>query len=160
MVFCSKCGTKLNGDSRFCNSCGAPVVDTASPRQPGSGEEGKVAPKPSSSSSSSSAPAPPPKKGKKGQEAPVPFPSPAVDGQFVPILDDLKRLYKSKILPLEQAFKFDEFHSPCLTDTDFDAKPMVLLIGQYSTGKTTFIKYLLERDFPGAHIGPEPTTGK
>jgi len=35
---------------------------------------------------------------------------------------------------------------------------MVLLIGQYSTGKTTFIRYLLEEDFPGIRIGPEPTT--
>jgi EH domain-containing protein 1 len=38
-----------------------------------------------------------------------------------------------------------------------DAKPMVLLLGQYSTGKTTFINYLLEGSYPGAHIGPEPT---
>jgi len=37
---------------------------------------------------------------------------------------------------------------------------MVLLIGQYSTGKTTFIRYMLERDFPGSHIGPEPTTDR
>merc|ERR1712096_290090 len=37
---------------------------------------------------------------------------------------------------------------------------MVLCIGQYSTGKTTFIKYLLERDFPGLRIGPEPTTDR
>ena len=29
---------------------------------------------------------------------------------------------------------------------------------KYSTGKTTFIKYLLESDFPGMRIGPEPTT--
>ena len=35
---------------------------------------------------------------------------------------------------------------------------MVLLVGQYSTGKTSFIRYLLERDFPGIRIGPEPTT--
>jgi EH domain-containing protein 1 len=35
---------------------------------------------------------------------------------------------------------------------------MVLLVGQYSTGKTTFIRYLLESDFPGIRIGPEPTT--
>ncbi|KAG7258064.1 hypothetical protein CRUP_014819 [Coryphaenoides rupestris] len=35
---------------------------------------------------------------------------------------------------------------------------MVLLVGQYSTGKTTFIRYLLEQDFPGMRIGPEPTT--
>ena len=26
---------------------------------------------------------------------------------------------------------------------------MILLVGQYSTGKTTFIRYLLEKDFPG-----------
>ena len=36
----------------------------------------------------------------------------------------------------------------------------MLLLGQYSTGKTTFIKHLLGRDYPGIHIGPEPTTGK
>ena len=77
-----------------------------------------------------------------------------------------------------------------LEDPDFDGKPLVMLIGQYSTGKTTFIRwflfvdtpaddmclalvcvwpsiasghnfgtrYLLEKDFPGMRIGPEPTT--
>ena len=45
-----------------------------------------------------------------------------------------------------------------LDEADFDAKPMILLVGQYSTGKTTFIKYLLEQEFPGMRIGPEPTT--
>ena len=47
-----------------------------------------------------------------------------------------------------------------MNDGDFDAKPMVLLIGQYSVGKTSFIRYLLGRDFPGQHIGPEPTTDR
>jgi len=37
---------------------------------------------------------------------------------------------------------------------------MVLLMGQYSTGKTTFIRFLLHEDFPGMAIGPEPTTDK
>jgi len=37
---------------------------------------------------------------------------------------------------------------------------MVLLMGQYSTGKSTFIRHLLERDYPGLRIGPEPTTDK
>jgi len=31
---------------------------------------------------------------------------------------------------------------------------MVLLLGQYSTGKTTFITYLLEREFPGMPMPP------
>ena len=51
-----------------------------------------------------------------------------------------------------------EFFYPLLTDADFDAKPLVLLVGSYSTGKTSFIRYLLDQDFPGMHIGPEPTT--
>lgn len=63
-------------------------------------------------------------------------------------------------MPLEQFYQFHDFHSPLLDDPDFDAKPMILLVGQYSTGKTTFIKYLLEREFPGIRIGPEPTTDR
>jgi GTPase SAR1 family protein len=69
-------------------------------------------------------------------------------------------MYLTKVLPCETMFKFPDFHSPSITQTDFDAKPMVLLMGQYSTGKTSFIRFLLERDFPGANIGPEPTTDR
>ncbi|ESO10905.1 hypothetical protein HELRODRAFT_109211 [Helobdella robusta] len=76
------------------------------------------------------------------------------------VADGLKKIYRQKLLPLEEFYKFHDFHSPPLEDADFDAKPMVLLIGQYSTGKTTFIKYLLEMEFPGLRIGPEPTTDR
>ncbi|XP_021693445.1 EH domain-containing protein 3 isoform X1 [Aedes aegypti] len=76
------------------------------------------------------------------------------------VLGELKKIYKSKLLPLEEHYSFHDFHSPKLEDPDFDAKPMILLVGQYSTGKTTFIRYLLERDFPGIRIGPEPTTDR
>jgi EH domain-containing protein 1 len=64
------------------------------------------------------------------------------------------------VKPLEEAFKFGSFFSPVLNDADFDGKPQVLLLGQYSTGKTTFIKHLIGRDYPGCHIGPEPTTDR
>ncbi|XP_043543190.1 EH domain-containing protein 3 [Chiloscyllium punctatum] len=77
---------------------------------------------------------------------------------FQTVTDGLKKLYKSKLLPLEEHYRFHEFHSPALDNADFDNKPMLLLVGQYSTGKTTFIRYLLEQDFPGMRIGPEPTT--
>ncbi|KAK5639029.1 hypothetical protein RI129_011521 [Pyrocoelia pectoralis] len=76
------------------------------------------------------------------------------------VVQGLKNIYKNKLLPLELHHQFHDFHSPQLEDSDFDAKPMILLVGQYSTGKTTFIKYLLERDFPGIRIGPEPTTDR
>lgn len=66
----------------------------------------------------------------------------------------------SKIRPLEDGYKFGHFFSPLLSAGDFEAKPSVLLLGQYSTGKSTFIKFLLGRDYPGIHIGPEPTTDR
>ena len=76
------------------------------------------------------------------------------------VIEGVKDMYRKKLLPLEKQCLFGEFHSPYLNAGDFDAKPMVLLVGQYSTGKTTFIRYLLERDFPGVRIGPEPTTDR
>eukprot|EP01025_Chloroclados_australasicus_P062326 TRINITY_DN8187_c0_g1_i3.p1 TRINITY_DN8187_c0_g1~~TRINITY_DN8187_c0_g1_i3.p1 ORF type:complete len:605 (-),score=71.17 TRINITY_DN8187_c0_g1_i3:298-1968(-) len=76
------------------------------------------------------------------------------------ITDGLKQLYMSRIKPLEEAYKFGNFYSPYLEPSDFDAKPQVLLLGQYSTGKTTFVKYLLGKEYPGMHIGPEPTTDR
>ena len=99
------------------------------------------------------------------------------------IVETLKVTYKQKIRPIEEAYAFGElaaavalcgivysnsrvpdnadlFFSPFLEDTDFEAKPMILLLGQYSVGKTTFIRHLLGRDFPGMRIGPEPTTDR
>lgn len=76
------------------------------------------------------------------------------------IIDGLKKLYVQKLKPLEATYRFNDFVSPLLTNSDFDAKPMVMLLGQYSTGKTTFIKHLLKTSYPGAHIGPEPTTDR
>mmetsp|Transcript_57308 Transcript_57308/g.161872 ORF Transcript_57308/g.161872 Transcript_57308/m.161872 type:complete len:560 (+) Transcript_57308:39-1718(+) len=79
---------------------------------------------------------------------------------FYNVTDGLQQLYQDKLLPFEKASRFHEFYSPELADADFASKPMVLLIGQYSTGKSTFIRHLLGRDYPGLRIGPEPTTEK
>ena len=68
---------------------------------------------------------------------------------FSSVLEGLQRSYYRKLKPLEEHTFFGEFHSPALTYGDFMAKPMVLLIGQYSTGKTSFIKYLLEQVLKG-----------
>lgn len=76
-------------------------------------------------------------------------------------MNTLKRIYKAKIRPLEQLYRFADFYGTELTDGDFDAKPLVLLVGQYSVGKTSFIQHLLGgREFVGARIGPEPTTDR
>ena len=79
------------------------------------------------------------------------------------IVAAIKDLYKGKVLPIEQKY---HLHSLCLPtqgaiqDAEFHARPMVLLLGQYSTGKTSFIRHFLGTDFPGMHIGPEPTSDK
>lgn len=73
----------------------------------------------------------------------------------------LKTIYRKAVLPVEKRYKYDYFYeSPFMSDAEFDSKPQVMLIGQYSVGKTSFIRYLLGRDFPGQRIGPEPTTDR
>ena len=76
------------------------------------------------------------------------------------VVAGVKQVYLDKVRHLEEQYLTHVFHQPLLNDRDWDAKPMVLLVGQYSTGKTSFIKYLLDCDFPGMHLGPEPTTDK
>ena len=80
------------------------------------------------------------------------------DDPTMTILENLADIYRDKIHPLEEQHSFPQFHAPLMNRIDFFAKPMVLLVGQYSVGKTSFIKYLVGRDFPGISIGPEPTT--
>jgi hypothetical protein len=132
MGFCQSCGCKLGEGARFCPSCGTPYQgETNSAQSTASSPEGKV-----NSNNSTSVPSSSPLASMTGPK----------QSELSPILDELKRYYRTKILPVEQAFKFEDFHSPSLTDTDFESKPMVLLIGQYSTGKcwakdTKFIMY-------------------
>ncbi|KAI8925182.1 P-loop containing nucleoside triphosphate hydrolase protein [Entophlyctis helioformis] len=86
----------------------------------------------------------------------APTATPAVN-----IIPELTNVYMNKIKPLEDLYSFPSFlNSQSLSAADVGAKPMILLMGQYSVGKTTFIKHLLGREYPGAHIGPEPTTDR
>ena len=72
----------------------------------------------------------------------------------------LPSLSGCQILPLEVASRYKDFHSAPISDAEFDAKPMVLIIGPYSVGKTSFIRSLVGKDFPGQRVGPEPTTDR
>ena len=76
------------------------------------------------------------------------------------VIRELKELYKEKLLPIERSCQFNKFHHPEIYDAELMAKPTVLLVGQYSTGKTTFIRHLIGMDYPEIHIGPEPTTDR
>jgi hypothetical protein len=61
------------------------------------------------------------------------------------IFEGLKNLYRRKILPLEVATKYSHFGSPPLGPSDFESKPMVVIVGQYSVGKTSFIRSLVKK---------------
>lgn len=74
------------------------------------------------------------------------------------VTQGLAELYADRIRNLEETYCFPKFHTALLNPVDFNAKPIVLLMGQYSVGKTSFIKWMIERNFPGMRIGPEPTT--
>jgi GTPase SAR1 family protein len=74
------------------------------------------------------------------------------------ILEGVMRAYRERLRPLESKSLF-HLLNPLLTDAEFSATPSVLLVGQYSVGKTTFIRNLVGKDF-GQRIGPEPTTDR
>lgn len=69
---------------------------------------------------------------------------------------DLRQLYSFKLSPLETKISFNDlFLQTKLNDSYFDSKPIILLVGQYSVGKTSFIRYLLKSDYPGIQFGTE-----
>ncbi len=86
--------------------------------------------------------------------------TPIRDSTSARVINGLKFLYHSKLSTIEDKYFFPSFHYAPISDSEIEAKPQVLLIGQYSTGKTTFVEHLLQRPYPNSHIGPEPTTDK
>lgn len=69
-------------------------------------------------------------------------------------------VYQRLILPLEKKCGFEQFHSMPTIKADFIATPMIVFVGQYSAGKTSLIRRLLEQDYPEIRIAPEPSTDK
>lgn len=49
------------------------------------------------------------------------------------VLKNLKLIYAQKMLEVEQRFLFSEFHGSQLRKSDFEAKPMVMLLGKLNT---------------------------
>lgn len=75
------------------------------------------------------------------------------------LLGKLHKAYEKSLLPLERETLFNILGDPPYSEADIQAKPMLLMMGQYSTGKTTFIRALLEgREYPGMHIAAEMST--
>ncbi|KRY14329.1 EH domain-containing protein 1 [Trichinella patagoniensis] len=69
----------------------------------------------------------------------------------------LNEYYKEKILPVEMCINFDLYCSLPLLDCEFSCNPTILFLGQHSVGKTSMIRFLLNTDYPGMRIAPEPS---
>ena len=62
----------------------------------------------------------------------------------------LWELYESQILQMEQEIFFDELRLPPLTESHFvNNKSIISLVGQYSSGKTTFVELLTGKRYAG-----------
>eukprot|EP00434_Breviolum_minutum_P002780 symbB.v1.2.002443.t3/scaffold126.1/size312799/7 len=55
------------------------------------------------------------------------------------VLRKLWKIYAETVLPLEQQFFYQHFGAPPISLEEFEARPQVLLLGQYSTGKTSMV---------------------
>lgn len=84
----------------------------------------------------------------------------SVSKEDAQVIRALKGLYREKLLPIERKYHANKFNQPEILDAELAAKASVLLVGQYSTGKTSFIRHLIGMDYPEMHIGPEPTTDR
>lgn len=58
-------------------------------------------------------------------------------------LKDLKNIYEHTIKPMEMLYNYQDISNRHVSDAELFGKPLVLLVGPYSTGKSSFINYLL-----------------
>mmetsp|Transcript_22630 Transcript_22630/g.52790 ORF Transcript_22630/g.52790 Transcript_22630/m.52790 type:complete len:429 (+) Transcript_22630:76-1362(+) len=76
------------------------------------------------------------------------------------VLRQLWKVYKNVVLPVEERSSFAHFHLPAISAEEMEARPQVLFLGQYSTGKTSMIKWLTGVETPHFDIRPQPSTDK
>jgi EH domain-containing protein 1 len=63
-------------------------------------------------------------------------------------------------MPIERKSYYEHFHAPPISPEEFEARPQVLFLGQYSTGKTSMVQWLANRKTAYFDIRPQPSTDK
>ena len=66
------------------------------------------------------------------------FPNPDYNLLFLTFrleISNTLEFFLQTLRPLEDKFLFSQFQAPPLDDADFSAKPMIMVIGQYSVGE-------------------------
>jgi GTP-binding protein EngB required for normal cell division len=74
------------------------------------------------------------------------------------VAKELWNLYVKYVQPLEIEAHLEHFGVKTLTQQEFQARPQVLMLGQYSTGKTSMIKTLTGIESTHFDIRPQPST--
>lgn len=90
-----------------------------------------------------------------------PHSSPALsswDNHVSSVLDKLTEIYRQHIHPLEVAYDYSRFKPSWFAESINQRRPFVVFIGPFSTGKSTFINYLLQDNI--LPTGPQPVTDK
>ena len=74
-------------------------------------------------------------------------PNPEAAQNIEKTLKELKRVYEGAVKPLEGIYKYRELSNRHFGDPEIFGKPLVVLMGPYSGGKSTMINYLLGTEF-------------
>ncbi|XP_055300874.1 sarcalumenin isoform X3 [Sitodiplosis mosellana] len=74
-------------------------------------------------------------------------------------LKDLKKIYENAIKPLEVLYKYRDLSNRHFGDPEIFSKPLVLLMGPWSGGKSTIINYLTDNEYTDFSLktGAEPS---
>lgn len=62
-------------------------------------------------------------------------------------LKDLKKIYENSIKPLETLYKYRDLSNRHFGDPEIFSKPLVLLMGPWSGGKSSIINYLTNNEY-------------
>ena len=62
-------------------------------------------------------------------------------------LKDLKKVYENSIKPLETIYKYKELSNRHFGDPEIFNKPLIVLMGPWSGGKSSTLNYLLGTEY-------------
>lgn len=72
----------------------------------------------------------------------------------------LREMYNTIIKPLEETYNYEKYKNKPIPGSFFDSEPVILILGPKNAGKTSFIKQIIGREYPGMELGADASTEK